>query len=185
MAAGLAVRTVRASGRLVIDPDDLSAAFPHGGTEVGRTRGIVIQSHGEPYLIESEGLGRASDMLEPSKRHTFACMLRGWDDDAIDLLLNDGDTVGSVSGHRVYSVPGSQTPGGTALGRAKILLYVPDDLVNVPAVLVYSGIPLWAPGEEIPFQRGEETVIPLGVECFPDSNDNTLAIGRLVDLSLT
>ena len=184
MAAGTAVRTVRASGRLVVGPTDLGIAFPYGGTEVGRTKGVVIQSHGEPYLIESEGLGRASDMLEPNKRHSFACVLRGWDDDSIDLLLNDGDTVGATSGHRVYSVPGTQTPGATALGRVKVLLYVPDDLVNVPAVLVFAGVPMWTPGAEIAFQRGEETAIPLGVECFPDSGGDTLSIGRLVDLTL-
>ena len=79
----------------------------------------------------------------------------------------------------------STTPGASALARAQILLYVPDDTLHNPAVLVYSAIPQWTPGAEIAFQRGVEYGIPLSAECFEDSNGNTLQIGRLSDLSLT
>jgi len=185
MVAGHASRTVRASGKLVVGPTNLSAAFPYGGTQVGRSKLVVVQSFGEPYRIEGEGIGRATDVLEPEKRHMFSCILRGWDDDAVDLLLNDGDTVGGTSGHAVYSVPGSATPGRSALSRAIMILYVPDDLVHVPAVLVYAGIPYLSPGAEMAFQSRAELGVPLVAECFRDGNGNTLSIGRLADLSLT
>lgn len=96
MAPGKSSRTIRASGRLVVGPTDLSTAYPYGGTEVGRTQLVVVQSHGEFYRVEGEGIGKATDVLEGSQRHTFSCFLRGWDDDAVDLLLNDGDTLGVV-----------------------------------------------------------------------------------------
>ncbi len=185
MAAGNAARTIRNVGRLVVGPTDLSAAYPHGGTEVGRTKLVVLQSFGEQYRIQGEGIGRATDVLEADKRWTFSCFLRGWDNDAVDLLMNDGDSVGGTSRHRVWSAPGSTTPGASALARAQILLYVPDDILHNPAVLVFAAIPQWSPGAEIAFQRGTEYGIPLSAECFEDGNGNTLEIGRLSDLSLT
>ena len=185
MAAGSATRTIRNAGRLVVGPTNLSTAYPHGGTEVGRTQLVVLQPFGEQYRIEGEGIGRATDILEANKRWVFACFLRGWDDDAIDLLMNDGDTVGSVSGHAVWGAPGTRIPGRSALARAQILLYVPDDILFNPAVLVYAAIPQWTPGSEIAFQRGVEMGIPFSAECFEDTNGNTLSIGRFADLSLT
>jgi hypothetical protein len=185
MAAGSASRTIRASGRLIAEPTDLSNDFPHGGTEVGRTRLVVMQSLGEMYRIEGEGIGQATDILEADKRYSFACILRGHDDDAIDLLLNDGDTIGDTSHHRVWSAPGTQTPGQSALGRAVILLYVPDDLIHVDALLIYSAIPHLAPGVDITFARNTEFGLPLACECMEDANGNILSIGRFADLSLT
>lgn len=185
MAAGNAARTIKNAGRLVVGPTDLTAAYPYGGTEVGRTKLVVIQSFGEQYRIEGEALGRATDILEADKRWTFSCFLRGWDDDAVDLLMSDGDAVGGVSSHQVWNAPGSTTPGASALTRAKILIYVPDDLLHNPAVLVFSAVPQWTPGAELALQRGAEFGIPLSAECFEDTNGNTLSIGRLADLSLT
>ena len=124
-------------------------------------------------------------MLEADKRFAFSCMLRGWDDDAVDLLMNDGDTAGAVSGHRSWSAPGTRTPGQSALGRAVILLYVPDDPIHVPALLVYSAVPQVEPAVEITFQRQTELAVPFSAECFEDGNGNILTIGRFADLSLT
>ena len=185
MTAGDTTRTIRAPGRLIVGPTNLSAAYPHGGTEVGKTQAVIIQSLGTGFRVEAEGLGEATDILETSNHFIFACTLRGWDDDAIEKFFSGTSAVGAVSGHRVYETPGTVTPGASALSRALILLYVPDDPIHVPAVLIYRGIPDWSENAELIFQRGDELVLPVVVDFLRDSNDHILQIGIFSDLSLT
>ena len=185
MAAGSASRTIKAPGRVVVNPTDLSTAYPYGGTEVGRTNAAVWLPQGTMFRVESEGLGEATDVLEANNRCAFACFVRGWDDDAIAKFFSGNYTAGSVSQHAVFSEPGTTTPGQSALSRAVILLYVPDDVIHVPAMLVYRGVPEWTDGAELALQRGSELGLPVTLDCIRDTNDNILSVGRLADLSLT
>lgn len=186
MVAGSASRTLRGPGRIVINPSTAFAttSYPYGGTEVGRTKLCSLLSEGEPFRIESETLGEATDILEPNRRYGFSCFLRGWDDDAVDLLLGSGDELGATSGHRVFHEPGSSTyaPGASAIGRAVILAYVPDDILHVPGLLIYRGVPFL--GGEINFQRSEEIGLSLTIDCLRNASGNILRIGRMADLAL-
>lgn len=185
MAAGNVARIVRAPGRLVVNPTDLGAAYPYGGTEVGKSNLCVLQPRGTGFRVEAESLGEATDVLESSNEYVFACFLRGWDDDAVAQFLSGGFTAGAVSKHAVWSEPGTTVPGASALDRALILLYVPDDLLHTPAVLVFRGVPDWNEGSELAFQRGDELGLPIAFDCIRDTNDHILSVGRLADLSLT
>lgn len=184
MAAGDVARVIRAPGRLVVSPTNLSMAYPHGGIEVGKTRLVVLQNLGSSFRVEAESLGEASDVLEGSHRWVLSCFLRGWDDDAVAQLFADNVGVGAVSAHARFDVPARARPGASALGRARVLLYVPDDPVHSPSVLVYRGVPDWSEGSELAWQRQEELGIPLAVECVRDDFDRILSIARLADLSL-
>lgn len=184
MAAGSVARVIRSPGRLVADPTDLSLDFPHGGTEVGKTRLAVLQSFGSNFRVECEGLGQATDVLEGPNQFVFSCLLRGWDDDAVAKFLSGNYIQGGVSRHAVYSAPGSKVPGASALGRVVTLLLEPDDPIRNPSVLIYRGIPDWTDGAEMAFQRGEELGIPLAVECMARSSDGRIvAVGMLSDLA--
>ncbi len=186
MAAGNVARILRGPGRLVIGPTNLSNAYPYGGTEVGKTTLCALQSFGTPFRVESEGLGEAIDILEGNKRFVFGCFLRGWDDDAVDKFNSSSNySAGGTTQHAVLKEPGSKVPGETAIGRAVILLYVPDDLIHVPALLIYRGIATWPEGEDIKFQRGAELGIALTVDCLRDGNNLIYSMGRFADLSLT
>ena len=186
MAAGSASRVLRAPGRLVVDPSNLALNYPYGGTEVGRTRLVVLQMLGTGFRVESEGLGgEASDVVESTNRFVLSCFLRGWDDAAVERFFARNYTQGAVSGHAVFAEPGNAEPGRSALARAVSLLYVPDDAVHAPSVLIYRGVPDWSEGAEVAYQRGEELGIPLAVECVRSTTGKILEVGRLVDLSLT
>ena len=64
MASGNVSKVLRAPGRLVIKPTDLSVEFPYGGIEVGKTKLVVLTSFNTSVRIEGEGLGNeASDIL--------------------------------------------------------------------------------------------------------------------------
>lgn len=184
MVAGDVARVVRAPGRIVIGPTNLSAAYPYGGTEVGKSNACAVRPLGVPFRVECEALGEAIDILEPNNHWVFGCFLRGWDDDAVQQMLAGGYNAGTTTKHAFFDVP-QNVPGTSSLGRAVILLYVPDDLIHTPAILIYSGIPDFADGAELVFQRGDELGILLTVDCVRDSSGNMLRIGRLADLSLT
>lgn len=186
MAAGNATRVLRAPGRLVVDPSDLSLDYPYGGTEVGKTRLVVLSSFGTSVPVTSEGLGgEASDILERTNAYIFTCFLRGWDDDAVEKFFATNFVQGAVSGHAVFREPGLRTAGASALDRAVALLYVPDDAVNNPAALMYRGVSDWTDGADLAFQRKEELGIPLAVDLLRGPTGKILEVGRLVDLSLT
>lgn len=185
MAASSAARIIRAPGRLVADPTNLTVAYPHGGTELGLVRLVIVQPLGSPFRVESEGLGEATDVLDGPEHYVFGCMLRGWDDDAVQTCLADHYTAGAISGHALFSAPGNAHPGGSAIPRAHAFLYVPDDVVNVPAVILYRGIPDWSDGAEMAMQRGDELGLAISIECLRNDDGHILQIGRMADLSLT
>lgn len=185
MAAGSASRVIRAPGRLVVAPTALGVPDVYGGTEIGLTRACVLQPLGSPFRVECEGTGDASDVLNRPLRFVFSCFLRGWDNDAIAKVFPDLLSVGAVTGHAIYTAPGDSLPGTSALDRGHVFLYVPDDTINVPAILIYRGIPDWSGGAAMAFQRQDELGIPLAIECVRNDDGKTLAVGRLADLSLT
>ena len=184
MVAGNASRIIHAPGRIVIDPTNLSNAYPHGGTEIGKSNACPLTRIGQPFRVESEALGEATDILEGNNHYVFNCFLRGWDDDAVEQMLVGGYTVGGTTRHATFNAP-KNVPGASSTGRSVILLYVPDDLIHSQAILIYNGIPDWTEGSEIAFQRGDELGLPLTVDCLRDSNDNMVTVGRYADLSLT
>jgi hypothetical protein len=50
---------------------------------------------------------------------------------------------------------------------------------------VTRGVPNWINGAEMSFQRQTELGVALTIECVRDATGRALALGRLVDLSLT
>lgn len=186
MASGNVARILRVPGRVVINPTTafLGGTYPYGGTEVGKASQCLLQPLGTSFRVEYESLGEVGDVLEANNRWMFTCFLRGWDDDAVELLLAGGEETGEHTQHRAFHVPGNVQPGASALKRSVSMVYVPEDPETAPAVLIYRGVPDWTEGAEMAFQRGSELGIPLSIECLRDSGCNTLRVGRLVDLSL-
>jgi hypothetical protein len=177
---------IRAPGRLVASPTDLTLDYPYGGTELGKAKLAVLATFGQSFRVPCEGLGgEASDLIGAPSYYVFSCFLRGWDDDAIQSLFQNNFVQGAVSGHSVLREPFNRVGGSSEFSRAIKMLYVPDDIINAPAVVIYAGIPDWTDGAEIAFQRGEELGIPLAVECLRGSTGKIVEVGRLADLSLS
>jgi len=187
MAAGNVSRIIHGPGRLVVNPSTNlgTTAYPHGGTEIGKTNLCAIQSLGTSFRVEYESLGEAGDILEANNHYVFACFVRSWDDDAVEHFLAGGHEGGVATQHAMFHAPGTKTPGETSLDHSISILFVPDDVIHVPGILIYNGIPEWAEGVEIAFQRGSELGIPLTIDCLRDAYGNILRIGRLADLLLT
>lgn len=186
MATSNSTRILRAPATLIVDPTDLAAGPLYGGTEVGRARLVALTFGGAAKRVESELLGEATDVLEASPNQiTFGCFLRGWNDAAVQKFLVGGYSLGAISGHAKWSAPGSKTPGESTISRAVKLLVLPDDPINVPALLIHRGIPDWSDSAELAYSRQEELGIPLGIDCLRGANGRILDVGRFADLSLS
>ena len=163
-------------------PGAEGAAYPYGGTFLGRCRATVLQPVGEePLLVKSEA-GFPTDILEPDNFWIAGFFLRGFDDDAIRRM--PGYERGPNTQHAVFAVPGQTTPGESALSRAMTILFVPDDPLGTPGFIIYNGVANWSAQAEVAFQRKEEMGLPLTVTCFRDGRNNILRIGILADLPL-
>lgn len=184
MATGRSARIIRGPGRLVVNPSEPldSSAYPHGGVEVGRANMVILKPLAQSYAVEHEDTGEIGDIIGAGQRWVLTLFLRGWDDEAVETLLSRGYSVGEQTQHAVFSVPGSHQAGTSELTHAVSLLFVPNDLVNVPALLCYRAVPDWQDGTEIAFRRGAEVGMPLAFECVRDDDGRILQIGRLHDL---
>lgn len=191
MAAGNVSRVIRNAGKLVVGPTDLTAADPYGGTEIGLMNAAVLVPRGEPRMIWNEGLGDYTDALEPWYQWTFTCFLRGSDDSAKTLLLKGNRTVGSKTQHGVYTAPNSRTPGQSMIDYSNVVvLFVPENLIDHDALILYRAIPVWDDAAELAFQKREEFGFPLTFRLMRDSTGGGAAVGnthqwaRLPDLTL-
>jgi len=177
---------VRNPGRMVIDPTDLSTTYPYGGTEIGLVREKVFEPLGQPYVVWNEGLGEATDVLEGSNEWLFTCFLRGVNDDVKSSLLTGWRSAGGTSSHGLLTGPSAKAPGESLLDYAQVkLLFVPYNLIDHDALIMYRAIPWWSEGAEIMFGRNEEYGFPLSFRCLRNSSNHTHQFGRLADLSLT
>tara|TARA_R100000458_G_scaffold59708_1_gene71301 strand:+ start:229 stop:792 length:564 start_codon:yes stop_codon:yes gene_type:complete len=179
-------RIMRAPGTVIAGPTSLTAGSTgeYGGEIIGSTRAVALVPLGTSYRVECEGIGEFSDVLEGNNRYLVNFFLRGWDKMAVAKLLAGGYSVGSVTGNAVWKEPGTKTPGQTATTRALVWLFVPDDTTNHPALIIRAGIPDFADGAELAFQRGEEFGLDVSLECIQDSDGDILDMGMLEDLSL-
>lgn len=184
MSSASSSRVIRAPGRIVVAPTDLSIAYPFGGVEIGWARGFVLISLGNDFRVEAEGLGEAGDILEGPINYVATCFLRGWDKDALQQLWADNYAAGT-SGNAVFNVPGTVAPGSSALTRAKVILFAADDRERSPSVLILRGVPNWDQDARLSFGRPDELGLPLSVQCIRNTGGRILQIGMLGDLSLT
>lgn len=179
-------RIIRAPGRLVVGPTEefSGGSFPYGGVEVGRVMACALQPLGQPYVVDCEGLGGTGDVLEPPHRYVFACFVRGWSDDGIELLLPDHWSAGDVSQHAVVSIPGDRPAGSSELAHSVVVAFIPDDPMHVPGILMYRAVPGITSGAEFAFSRNLELGLPLTFDLLDDSSGRIVKVGRLEDLDL-
>lgn len=189
MAAGNVARVVKGPGKLIVAPTLAfdGNVFPYDGVQIGLVNLCRLTPVNRPgKRIVDEGSGEVVDVLEPRKEWVFTCMLRGWDDNAVAQFFPGSRTVGAVTQHAVFTVPGTRLPGQSSADSINLVLaFVPDNLIDSDGLMIYRGIPMWTDDAEIAFQAGVEFAIPLQIECLRNAFDHTFRIGRMPDLDLT
>lgn len=184
--ATASTRTIlKIPGTLIKDPTNLSAASPYGGTVLGVTRSVYFRVRGKHREIEAEEWGnQVVEVVHGGYSPVLACVLRGYDDDALAALFPDTAT-GTPSREKVVRFRADNGRAGTILsGNSMKLLFAPKAAVRHKAIILRDAVPVVLDDAEIAFDQTEETGIAVMWVGIPDSSNRVAEIGRIGDLSL-
>lgn len=174
----------RIKGFLCADPTDLSTPFPHGGTALGMVADILFQTRvlHAPVTAEEFG-GEPVEWIGGGEVAVLGCIARGMDNDMLQkIFLNT--TVGSSSGSRVVSNPGTKRAGSLRSSDSFVLLFSPKDTTRHRGILVYNAVPMLDESAELQLSINEEIGIACLFQGIRDSSDRIYSMARLEDLTL-
>jgi hypothetical protein len=183
MAQSNVVNVLYTPGKLCKNPTNLALPFPHGGTELGLVRQVVIaRTHTEARITAEEFGSEVVENIYLGEVWTVGFRLRTYDNDAIaDLFPNT--TVGT-SGNRVISHPGSNRAGRLESQDAVKLCFSPLNAETHPMLLMYRAIPMLEETVEFNVSMAE----PLEFGCIflgiRDGTNRVIAFGMKGDLTL-
>lgn len=195
MAADNVARVLRVPGRLAYGCDDLTAAWPHGGTGLGATRAVVLMKTGGPYPVTCEAYGgEPVEYLEEGAVWGLSCTIRTVEDDALSQVFRNTAS-GSTSQRRVVTEPGSVRAGNWMSTRALTpLVFTPEGAthaesatqpdVRAPFIVLHRALPALRDDIEIPLERDQEWAVRVVFRGIRDSSGNILDFGPRVDLTL-
>ena len=188
MSTGSVRDVLRVPGKLVINPTDITAAFPHGGTELGLTRDSEMRFGIKTELVHAEEWGNQPvESVYCGESAVFAAVLREWDNDALSNIFPNTGT-GSVSGDktilgRVDGV-GVNRAGYLLSGKSFILLFSPKSVDRHPMVIIRKAIPMVEESSLLQLSLAEELGIAVVFQAIPDSSDRLYDVGKREDLTL-
>ena len=184
MSVGSPLSILRVPGQLCINPTDLSIDFPHGGTAIGETKEKVITQSIGRVSIQAEELGEVVEEIITDTKIVFACLIRGYDADAISTVFPN-TVVGSITGERVINGPGTVRAGTRNSTRSVILCFSPEDLDNHPMGLFLRALPMLSETMELNLALQGDFEMGIVFNCIRDTNGRMYQIGLRDDLSLT
>ena len=188
MATGNPRNIRRFRGRLAWNPTDLTAAFPHGGTELGLVRDLIFRFGIETEEIRAEEWGNIpTEYVYKGSSAFLAAFLREFDNDAIGTIFPDAPK-GSATGDQIIRGAASGagvTFGGVLLSTVSgVLVVSPDSPERQEFLLLYNAFPMPEETAELQISAGAEVGMAVVFRACPDSTDRMWNIGKRRDLSL-
>lgn len=164
-------------GNLYVDPTDLSAAAPYGGTELGSVQDIEVRF--DRVNVERRGMEFGNDVIGVRHRHTSTWVnttVQAFDADFVlkwfANTTDNSDTVATV-----------EMPEGQRNTTPRILLFVPTQ-ADEPAFLAYAAFP-----DTVREPVRSSSVVPMELRvrwrCGLDDNGNKFVYDKFSRLSLT
>lgn len=188
MAQGSVRDILRVPGQLCLDPTDLSIDFPHGGTAIGIVRDIEFRYGIRTGLVTAEEWGSTPvETVFSGESAVLACVLREWDDDAINsIFLNTTVTTGFAERRSVISraATDGKRAGALLSSKSSIVCFSPLALNDHPMLIVRKGIPLVDESAMLQASLAEEFGVAVVWQAIPDATFQVYDIGRRGDLVL-
>lgn len=184
MATADLTEVLNVPGRLSWNPTSVTTAYPHGGTALGSTRGVLARRAGVYRELRDEAFGsEIYDVVWAGENWALACVFRQYDADAIARLFPNTST-GTTAKRPLVSSPGSNRPGYLMSNAAGKLLFSPFAVDRAPSVLFYNAIPL--PDETLELSAAFDKRLEYGgvFVATRDSSDRIAKVGFLRDLTL-
>ncbi len=176
----------RIPGRLVKNPTDLAAAFPHGGTPLGVTRDMEFRMGIQTTAITAEEFGAQQiEYVYAGELAIFAAVLREYDVDAVQQIFPDAvaGTCGQLPNIN-YNVTGSKRSGLLLSSKSFKLVFSPDALDRDPFVVLYKAIPLVEETSLMALSLSEELGVGVVFAGIPDGTDRVYTVGNREDIIL-
>lgn len=186
MSAPLPRNVLKIPGKLVKDPTNLDSDYPHGGTELGLVRDMVLNFGVQyDYPMAEEFKAPAAQILA-AENPIFACVLRSWDDDMLSALWPNAfvSAFGEVSLRSKVSGSGVTRAGANLTSRGFKLLFSPHAVDYHPFVLAYNAVPMIAETAEMQLSIGKEFGLALMFNLMPDSTGRRWELGQRANLTL-
>ncbi len=171
--------TLRQPGRLVSTPTDLSLAFPHGGTALGKLISVAIDWGIDAIDVPGLEDGEPVDQIELIGVFTMSCVLRGYDNEVVKVAMPN--TVVSSTGNRRIQGRGAKRHGRMRSSRAVPILFSPDD-PDHRAVYIPLALPAPDVTQALFLMGSARYGFPLVFTAMEDSNGETYYVDLLGDL---
>lgn len=173
---------LRVPGKLCINPTNLTAAFPHGGTALGIVHDVAIRLEQPCQYITAEEYGNQKiEGVIVTSGCSLGFILRGWDNDCLNRLFPN-TFLGGVTGKRYIVDPGTIRPGERLTSRAVVLLFSPDDPNRHPMFEMFSAVPAVDETREIQMRMDEDFGIPVIFHGLRSVGDALYKFGFAHDL---
>lgn len=185
MASPNVVKIIRAAGRLIINPANLTTPPAFGGTEIGIHRDVEIHFDPKFYPVTAEEWGHIPvDFVYCGQSAYLKAYARGMDVDALRLLWPFTPDAGNTLSDTPTQTSGTTRAGTLFSSKSVVLLFAPKDYVRHPAVIFYKAIPTIPEDISMPLSLAEELAFPIAYRAIPDSSGRTYAVGKMSGLSL-
>lgn len=179
-------QVLKVKGRLCVNPNNLAAAFPHGGTALGQmTGGSFTPSIEYRENTSEEDGGSMVDAIAAGHRGRFVAILAAWDRDAVVSTFINA-TSGSVTSRPVWSQNArtdSVRAGVLASVNAASLYFSPDAKQH-PGLLIYRAIPMSEPQGSMAFSLAARFGVPMVWRAVPNEDGEVWQVGLREDLTL-
>lgn len=179
----LNVRKIKAN--VCLNPTDLSAAFPHGGTALGFTgKHIFYPNVLSRELTREEYGGSVDEVAYLAERAILALVMRDFD---VDHLAAAFPNTATVNGHTVIRggfATGQEQPGYSLTSLAAKVLLSPEDVDAHEGVLLFNAVPVIDEDLAATYSITSEQGLALSWVALPDGTGRTFEFGKLAGMTL-
>jgi len=180
---------VRNAVRACINPTDLSAPWPHGGTGLGALRGAYAAPGIQHVDVTAEEWGvEVVEAVYVGESWTIGLLLRQYDDDVAATVFPNVE-VGSDTGKKTIYQDADATyrAGSKASSKAVTLLLTARDVrsgTNSKAILFHRALPMIEASAQIRHSLTSEMTFPAVFRAIRATDGRTYQYGDLADLEL-
>jgi len=193
MAVGAATNVFHFDGRLVANFTDIttSALALSSGEHLGEIRaGVFMINHSAEEVTAEEFGGKRVDYVRTGDSAALTAVLREFDATSLSLIFPNVTTSSKtgrpiIKGRSFATTASTDTikrSGSFASDKAMKLLFLPNSPDQVPAIIIYSAIPVPDAAGELALTNKAEAGFPVAFQATHDVNGHLYQIGLLADL---
>lgn len=181
----------RVKGSLILNPTDLGAASPYGGTVLGSVRGLSFTPGFCALPITAEEWGGAPvDVIYAGESPKFTCVFRSLDSDVMAAVWPTGET-GALTGlGGVRYNPGKDDADTIRAGRTladvtgAVLCFAPRAEDRHPFRVLYNAVPAPEETHEFRMSANAEYALTVVWHALLDDSGRVYAEERREDIAL-